>query len=134
MDQTNESKGTEAVEAVTPVPMDEQQARTYAMFCHIVALVSWLGVPFGNIIGPLVLWLIKKDDHPFIDEQGRESLNFQINVTLAKIVSGLLCIILIGLPMLLVVVVAGFILTIVGAVRAASGEHYRYPVGIRFIP
>jgi len=134
MDQTNERTPPEAGPVPAPVQMDERQASTYAMFCHLSAMAVWVGIPFGNIIGPLVLWLIKKDDHPFIDEQGREALNFQINVTLAMIVSGLLCIILIGLPMLLAVVVVGFIFTIVGAVRAASGEHYRYPVGIRFIP
>ena len=72
-----------------PIPPSEQgkseipkDVRTMAMLCHLLALAGYV-IPFGNIIGPLVMWLVKKEDHPFIDEQGKEALNFQITVALA---------------------------------------------------
>ncbi len=111
----------------------DSQAHTFGMLCHLSALVALVGIPFGNIIGPLIVWLLKKDDHEFIDDQGKESLNFQITVTLAMIASGILCCILIGLPLLFLTIVAGLILTIVGAVKASAGERYRYPFTIRLL-
>jgi len=109
------------------------QAHTFGMLCHLSALVTYIGIPFGNVIGPLIIWLVKKDDHEFIDDQGREAINFQITVTLAMIASGILCIILVGLPLLFLVLIASFVLTLIGAVKASTGERYRYPFSIRLL-
>ena len=57
--------------------VDEKQERTWALFCHIGALAGFI-FPFGNIIAPLVIWLIKKEEYPLVDDQGKESVNFQI--------------------------------------------------------
>ena len=63
------------------------EVRQWAMFCHFAAFLG-LVLPFGNLIGPLIVWQIKKDVHPFIDDQGKEALNFQISVALAAVLEG----------------------------------------------
>lgn len=104
----------------------------WAMLCHLTALSGYIGVPFGNIVGPLVVWLIKKDEMPLVDDQGKESLNFQISVLIYAVVSGLAILILIGIVLLPAVLIFSIVMTIIAAVKANSGEVYRYPLTIRF--
>ncbi len=106
---------------------------TWGMLCHLTALVGFLGVPLGNILGPLIVWLIKKDQYSFVDSQGKESLNFQISMTIYGVIAGFLTIILIGWALLVVLVVVNIILVIIASVRANSGRPYRYPITIRLI-
>jgi len=103
------------------------------MVCHLTALLGFIGIPFGHLVGPLVVWLIKKDDDPFIDEQGKESLNFQISMTIYGIVPMLLTLILIGIPLLIALAVADVILVTIASVKISNGEPYRYPCTIRLI-
>lgn len=110
-----------------------QSARKWAMACHLIALVGLIGNGIGFLLGPLIVWLVKKDEHPFIDEQGKEAVNFQITMLAAAIVSGLLVLVLIGVVLLIVVGLAMVIFPIIGAVRANGGEHYRYPISFRLI-
>ena len=84
-------------------------------------------------MGPLVVWLIKKSEHPFVDDQGKEALNFQISMTIYGIVAGLLIFVLIGIPLLIGLIVANLVLIIIAAVKASNGESFRYPCTIRFI-
>lgn len=102
------------------------------MLCHLLAL-SGLIVPFGNIIGPLVIWLIKKETMPFVDDQGKESLNFQISVTIAMFIAGLLVFVFIGMLLLPVIGIAALVLTIIGGIKANDGVYHRYPFTIRLI-
>ncbi|MBN1693908.1 DUF4870 domain-containing protein [candidate division WOR-3 bacterium] len=111
----------------------KKDANTWAMLCHLTALSLYVGVPFGHIIVPLIIWLIKKDEFAFVDEQGKESLNFQISITIYGIVAGLLCLIAIGVILLPVIAVAHIVLTIMAAVKANQGEGYHYPFTLRFI-
>ena len=74
--------------------MDEQQAKQWGMLCHLSALSVFIGIPFGNILGPLIVWLLKREEDPFIDEQGRESLNFQISMSIYFFCSAILIVIL----------------------------------------
>lgn len=90
-------------------------------------------MPFGNILGPLVVWLIKRHDSPYIDYHGKEALNFQISLILYLIASAVLIIVLVGILLIIVVGVAGIVLTIIAAVRASEGEEYRYPMTIRLV-
>jgi uncharacterized Tic20 family protein len=53
----------------------DKDARLWGMFCHLIAFSGYV-VPFGSVLGPLIIWLIKKDEMPFVDDQGKESLNF----------------------------------------------------------
>jgi uncharacterized Tic20 family protein len=104
-----------------------------ASLLHLSALLGLLGNGIGFILAPLVVWIIKRDDDPFIDDQGKEAVNFQITMTLAAIVSGILIVVLIGLVLLPIVLLAMIILPIIAAMRARDGEAYRYPFTIRFI-
>ena len=108
--------------------------KTMAMLCHLLSLCLFVLPSFGNIIGPLILWLVKKDEDPFVDATGKEVLNFQISVT----IYGIVCFLLVfafGLGILLgmILSIAMVVLTIVGALKANEGELYRYPFTIRFL-
>ncbi|NLO20803.1 MAG: DUF4870 domain-containing protein [Syntrophomonadaceae bacterium] len=124
--------------------LEEQKNRNWAMGCHLAALALYLGIPFGNILGPIIIWLIKKDEIPLVDEQGKESLNFQISLLLyaaaavVLIVVFSLTIILIPLAVVLAVLLMAFalinlILIIIAALKVSNGESFNYPCTIRFI-
>lgn len=106
--------------------------RMWGMLCHISAFAFFI-FPFGNIIGPLVIWLIKKDVYPFVNEQGKESLNFQISVTIYAFAALLLSIILIGIPILIALFFFNFIMVVIAAIKSNDGFHYRYPLSIELI-
>ncbi len=108
-------------------------ARKWAMGCHLIALVGLIGNGIGFLLGPLIVWLVKKDEHPFIDEQGKEAVNFQITMFAAAIVSGLLVLVLIGIVLLVLVGLAMVIFPIIAAIKANEGKHYRYPFSFRLI-
>ncbi|MGA0173589.1 MAG: DUF4870 domain-containing protein, partial [Phycisphaerales bacterium] len=114
---------------VADVPQDE---RTMGLLVHLLAFVGF-AFPLGNVVGPLVLWLAKKDRMPYLDEQGRESVNFNITVAILSGIGLLLTPILVGLAIIPVVLLAWVVLTIVAAVKAHAGEPWRYPLCIRFI-
>ena len=103
-----------------------KEARMWAMLCHLLGF-------FTSFIGPLIIWLIKKDEDSFIDKQGKEALNFQITVAIAWIVSVLLIAVCIGIVMLIAVGTFDLVFCIVACVKANEGKDYRYPVSIRFI-
>jgi uncharacterized protein len=110
-----------------------KEERNWAMLSHLLALVGYFVIPFGNVAAPLIIYLMKKDESPFVADQSRESLNFQISVCIYALISGVLVLILIGFLLLAVVGVAGAILTIIAAVKASNGEAYRYPLTLRLI-
>ncbi len=111
----------------------DKQARTWGMLCHLAGLCIWVGVPFGNIAGPLLVWLLKRDEIATVQEQGKEALNFQISMTVYAIIAGILCIFLIGIPLLILIGVTHVVLTIVAAIKVNNGETYRYPFTVRLI-
>lgn len=106
--------------------------KTSGMLCHLLALCGYV-IPFGNIIGPLIVWLTQKDKSPFIDHHGKESLNFQITVTIAAFVCIILCFVLIGIPLLFALGIYALIMSIIGAIKANEGRLYSYPYTFRFI-
>jgi len=112
--------------------MDEKQERTWAMICHLAALGTFI-VPLGNIIGPLIFWLIKKDESSFVDDQGKEALNFQISFTIYCIISVILIVIVIGVFLLIGLLILFIVLIIIAAIKSSEGEKFRYPFAIRFI-
>ncbi|MCB1555463.1 MAG: DUF4870 domain-containing protein [Xanthomonadales bacterium] len=120
-----------------PVPPSDSgsptaEERQWALFAHLSALSGFL-IPFGNILGPLVIWLIKKDQLAFVNDQGKEALNFQITVMIAVLVSAGLTVILIGFLLLPIVGIGALVLTIMAAVKANGGERYRYPFTLRLV-
>lgn len=107
--------------------------RTWGMLAHLSALVGYLIIPFGNIIAPLVIWLMKKDESQFIADQAKESLNFQISLLIYAVVAGVLVLVVIGIFLLIALYILGIVLTLVGTVKANNGVMYRYPLTIRLI-
>ena len=109
------------------VPPASQDEKTLGIVMHVLCLI---GFP---ILGPLIIWLIKKDESAYLDAQGRELLNFQITYLIYAFASFLLIVFLIGIPLLFVVGIAMIVLTIIGIVRAAEGRVYRFPLTIRML-
>ena len=107
--------------------------RTWCVLAHATALVGFLVPLAGHIVGPLIIWLTKRGDSPEIDAHGKESLNFQLSMLIYDAVALMLCIILIGIPILLMLWVLNTVLVIVASIKASEGELYRYPLTIRFI-
>jgi uncharacterized Tic20 family protein len=112
------------------IPMTEY---SWGMLCHLTALLVYVGIPFGNIIGPLVVWLLKRQQYAFVDIQGKESINFQISMSIYGLIAALLTYILIGWLLLAGLVVANIVLVVIASVRASRGESYRYPFAMRLI-
>ena len=110
----------------------EKEEKTWGMACHLIAFCGFI-IPLGSIIGPLVVWLIKKDEMPFVDDQGKESLNFQITLLIAFIISGILTVVLIGFLLMFVLAIYAIVMIIIAAMKANEGESYRYPYTFRFI-
>ena len=103
-----------------------------ATLVHL-SVFAGLVVPFGNLIAPLIIWLLKRHESAFVDRHGKAVLNFQISITIYCLVAILLIFIIIGIPILIGLAVFEIIVTIIGAVRANDGREYRYPLSIPFI-
>jgi len=106
--------------------------RFYGMLCHLLSFCGYV-IPLGHVIGPLAIWLAKKDESAFVDQQGRESLNFQITMLIYLVVAIVLCFLLIGFLFLPVLAIFHIVVVIIAAIRANDGESYRYPLCIRFL-
>jgi len=106
--------------------------KMWAWLCHLIALAGFI-IPLGNIIGPLVIWLIKKDTMPLVNENGKESLNFQISMTIYSIVAAVLIVVVIGIVLLPVLAIANIVLIIIATVTVSKGQPYKYPLAIRLI-
>ena len=114
-------------------PQANKEELNWAMACHLSALSGFI-IPFGTIIGPLVVWLIKKDTMPLVDQHGKESLNFQITVLIAFVISFILMFVVIGFVLMAVVGIGALVLIIMASIKVANGQtDYRYPWAIRLI-
>lgn len=129
MAENNKSTAEEKVSKLSPETRDE---RMWAMFCHLSALAGFV-IPFGNVVAPLVIWLIKKEEYELVLDQGKEALNFQISMTIYVIASAFLIILVIGIPLLIILGIFDLIVIIIASIKANEGEKYRYPLTIRFI-
>ena len=114
------------------LPKPSQEVRQWARFCHLSALLG-IWIPFGNLIGPLILWQMKREKDPFIDAQGKEALNFQITVAIASLICFLLMVLIIGFFLLGILAIGALVLTIIAGVKANEGFPYRYPFTWRLI-
>lgn len=116
-----------------------KEERKWAMFCHLAGLagLSPLLPAIGSAVAPLVIWQLKADEFPFVAEQGRRAVNFQLSMLLYVTICTIICLIsLVGaflIPVVFCVVgLIDLILVLIAAVKANRGQHYRYPVTIRF--
>ncbi len=107
------------------------EVRNWALAAHLSAFLgAWVALAF---LGPLVVWLVKREDHPFVEMHAREALNFNLSVLLYFIVGVVLAFVLIGFLLLAALGVIWLVFTIIAAVRASNGEPYRYPLTIRLV-
>lgn len=115
--------------------------KTWAVGGHLAAFIWLVGIP--GPIGPLIVWLLKRGDHPFIDDQAKEALNFQLSILIYQVAVLLAAVLLMiptiglailpGLAVVAVIGLLGIVFAVIGAYRASEGERYRYPFTIRLI-
>ncbi|MHC4293724.1 MAG: DUF4870 domain-containing protein [Planctomycetota bacterium] len=132
MEETNE-KPISSGDSEGQVGMEiEKDARMWSMFCHFGGLAGLLPLMplVGCLIVPLIIWQVKKDDHSFIDENGKEALNFQLTILLIGVLLGITCV---GLFLLPFVVIYDVVFALIAGLRANDGKSYKYPIIIRFI-
>ena len=115
-----------------PSPPGSSDERMWAMFAHLSALIGFV-IPFGSILGPLIIWQIKKNEYPLVDDQGKEALNFQITMAIAFVVSLVLMVVLIGFLLIWVVGLFDLVMIVIASIKANNGERYRYPLTIRLV-
>ncbi len=107
--------------------------RTWNILCHASALLGVLLHFPGHLLGPLIVWLIKRGESPEIDAQGKEAVNFQISMLIYEAVALVFCLILVGFVFLAILWVLNAVFVIIAAIHASDGKFYRYPMTIRFI-
>ena len=118
---------------MSDAPQVSKDEQNWAMICHLSALAGFL-LPFGNVVGPLVVWLIKRAEMPLVESNGKEAINFQITISIGLLICVPLMFVLIGIPLLFAIGLAGLILTIMAAVKVSNGEYdYKYPFAIRLL-
>lgn len=123
-----------------PVGIADKDVRMWSMLCHLAALAGLVVPSVGTVVGPLVVWLIKRNDHPAIDANGKESLNFQISMFIYIWALGLTGLattfLLIGFGILALAFVAGIVglvYSVIASIKVSNGESFRYPFTIRFL-
>jgi uncharacterized protein len=116
-----------------PSQAGTQDERIWAMLCHLAAFAGFLVPIAGSVIGPFVVWQIKRAEYPLVDDQGKESLNFQLSMLLYGLIGFVLLLVLIGLLVLLFVAIFDVVMVIIAALQANNGRAYRYPLCIRFV-
>lgn len=112
---------------------EESQSRIWGMLCHLTALLGLIGIPFGNIFGPLLVWLYKRKAYAFVDMQGKEALNFQLTMTILVLCAALMIYMKIGMMLIFVLATVNVVLVMIASVQAYKGQSYHYPFQIRFI-
>ncbi|MBU1121203.1 MAG: DUF4870 domain-containing protein [Candidatus Omnitrophota bacterium] len=105
--------------------MEQKKDNTLAMACHLLGLVG--------ILGPLIIWLIKKDESPAVDKNGKESLNFQISITIYSFIAWITAFIAVGFILFPAVIIFNYVMVIIATVKVNKGADFRYPLCIRFI-
>lgn len=116
-----------------PYPELTNDVKNWAVLAHLSAFLGYAVPVAGKVLGPLAVYLIKGKEHPFIEDQAREALNFQLSVTIYLMIAALMICIGIGIVLVPLLLVTDAILVVIAAVHASRGEAYRYPLTIRFI-
>ncbi len=123
-------------EGPQPTPSSDmsKDERMWGMICHLAALAMFTSIPFANVLGPLIVWLIKKEDFAFVNDQGKESLNFQISVSIYVLCClPLMCLAGIGVFLAAALGIADLVFVIIAAIKSNEGQTYRYPCCIRLV-
>jgi uncharacterized protein len=116
-----------------PTPSTSSDTRTWCVLCHASALLGLFFHFLGHLLGPLIVWLVKRADSPEIDAHGKESLNFQLSMLIYDAIAVILCFVLIGIPILILLWILNTVFVIIASIKASEGKLYRYPLAIRLI-
>ena len=114
-------------------PVSRREENIWALAAHLSGLLMYTAIPFGNLLATVAIWLMNRDTMPFVDDQAKESLNFQLTIMLYIFACVPLAFVLIGFALLPVVIVFHVVASIIAALKAHQGIAYRYPLNIRFI-
>lgn len=128
MNETNADSVSTA--AATGVPTQDE--RTWGMLAHLTAFAGLI-LPLCNVIGPLVVWMVKREQSAFVADQGKEALNFNISVLIAGVICGLLVYVFIGILLGVGLFIYWLAMTIVAGIKAGEGVRYRYPFAVRLV-
>jgi hypothetical protein len=121
------------VDPVTdPTGLPTPDERTWGMVAHLAALAGFV-LPFGNILGPLVVWLVKRDHSVFIAAEAKEALNFNISIAIGGVVCFMLFLLSIGVLFAALLVLFWLVMIIIAALKANEGIAYRYPFTLRLV-
>ena len=114
--------------------------KNWGLFTHLSSFLVYVtGIPLAWFLGPLIMWLIKRDSIPFVDDQGKEAMNFNLSLTIYALGAGVIALLTLGIgliiafPVWFALIVAHIVFTILAAVAASRGENYRYPLTLRLI-
>jgi uncharacterized protein len=110
-----------------------ENERTWAMLAHLSALAGLVMPLIGIVIGPLVVWLARRDESPFVAEHAREALNFNITVLIGAVVCALLMLVFVGFLLGTALFIAWLVMTLVAAIKASEGRTYQYPFSLRLV-
>lgn len=116
-----------------PPPAPVSDIRTWCVLAHASALLGFFFHFLGHILGPLIVWLVKRGESPEIDAHGKEALNFQLTMLIYDVIALILVFVVIGIPLLIVLWVANTVFVIIASIKASEGQLYRYPFTIRFL-
>ncbi len=105
----------------------------WSMICHLAGLSMYAGIPFGNVLIPLLIWAAKKKTDETVRAEGIEAINFNLSVLIYALLAGILCVVLIGYFLLPILIVAHIVLVIQAGLKANKGEAVHYPFTLRFI-
>jgi uncharacterized protein len=130
--QCGATLATDNAAQVTGAGVVDEAVRTTAAAAHLSTFAGLI-VPFGSVLGPLAVWLTRRHQDPFIDQAGREALNFGISIALYGAMVLVAALMLVGIPLLVVGVIAWVVLASLAAVKASQGEAYRYPLTLRLV-
>lgn len=110
----------------------ERSTRSWAMALHFSLFAGFL-VPYGGLIAPIVIWQLKKDDLPEIDDHGKVVVNWIISFTIYLVISIALAFFFVGIPLLITLTLLSVIFPIIGGIKANNGELWKYPLSIQFL-
>jgi uncharacterized Tic20 family protein len=109
----------------------DSQTTTWAMLIHFTQFAGHVA-PLAGLVVPIVLWQIKKNELPGVDAHGRNVANWILSELIYAVVSVLLCFVVVGVPLLIALGILSIVFPIIGGVKAAGGEAWRYPLSIQF--
>jgi uncharacterized protein len=110
----------------------ETQIKQWGLFLHLSLLAGFI-VPLAGLVTPIIIWQLKKNDLPGLDIHGKNVVNWIISDLIYVAIGSILCVVLIGIPILIALGIVSIVFPIIGGIKANNGEVWKYPLTIRFV-